>query len=243
MKELGKLEYCKKCEKELIDNYCSNCGFPKELKRIDKQYLIDEIGSVLNFDKGIFYTTKELLIRPGKTVREFILDDRNRLVKPIVFIIVCSLIYTIFQQLFHFEDGYVNYSFGKDSASTSIFEWISKNYGYSNFLMAVFIALWIKIFFRKYGYNFFEILILLCFTMGIGMLLFAFFGIIDSLTNLKVVDKGFLIGILYIIWAIGQFFEKKKYINYLKAFLSYFLGLITFTIGVLLIGLLIDFMK
>jgi len=234
------MEYCKKCKKELNGNYCSSCGYPKELKRIDKRYIIDEIGSVLNFDRGIFYTIKELLIRPGKTIREFILDDRNRLVKPIVFIIVSSLIYTIAQHIFHFEDGYVNSSLNEDSAVAVIFKWVSGNYGYANFLMAIFIAFWIKIFFKKYGYNFFEILILLCFVMGIGMLLFALFGIADSLIDLKIINKVYIIGIFYIFWAIGQFFDKKRYINYLKAFFAYFLGLITFTIAVFLIGNLID---
>ena len=68
----------------------------------------------LNFDRGILYTVRELLLRPGKTVRQFIQEDRNRLVKPIVFIIVCSLIYSLIQQVVRFEDGYVGYSFEKN---------------------------------------------------------------------------------------------------------------------------------
>ncbi len=51
---------------------------------------------MINFDKGIFYTIKELLIRPGENIPKFIHNDRNRLVKPLIFVIVCSLIYTIF---------------------------------------------------------------------------------------------------------------------------------------------------
>jgi hypothetical protein len=106
--------------------------------------------------------------------------------------------------------------------------------------MAAFIGIWIKIFFRKAGYNYFEILILLCFIMGMGMLLFALFGLIDSLININLLDKGFLLGILYISWGIGQFFQKGKIVNYVKAFFSYMLGMISFTIIVMLIGVLID---
>jgi len=234
---------CKKYKSEIRQNYCSNCGNPVKLKRINGQYLINEIGSVLNFDKGILYTIRELILRPGKTIRQFIKEDRNRLVKPIVFIIICSLIYSIIQQIFHFEDGYLGYSFEKESAITSIFDWVSKNYGYSNILMGIFIAFWIKIFFRKYSYNFYEILILLCFVMGIGMLLFAFFGIADSLVDLKIIDKGYLIGIIYILWAIVQFFDKKKFMNYPKTIFSYFLGMLTFMIGIYLLGGIIDWIK
>lgn len=211
------------------------------LPRIDGKYIWNEISSVLNFEKGLFYTIRELLIKPGETVREFIQKDRNRLVKPIIFIIICSFIYTIIQQIFNFEDGYVGYSFSEESTINSLFNWISKNYGYSNILMGIFIAFWIKIFFGKYNYNFYEILILLCFLMGIGMLLFAFFGIADSLIDLKIIDKGYLIGIIYILWGITQFFDKKKLINYTKAIVSYFLGMVTFMIGIFILGTLIDF--
>lgn len=212
------------------------------LKRIDRKYVWEEVCSILNFEKGLFYTVRELLIRPGKTVREFIQKDRNRLVKPIIFIIICSFFYSVVQKIFNFEDGYVGYSFEKESAINSIFDWISMNYGYSNILMAFFIALWIKIFFRKYNYNIYETLVLLCFLMGIEMLLFAFFGIADSLTEFRIINKGYLIGVIYILWAIVQFFDNKKFMNFLKAMVSYLLGTLTFMIVIFIVGTIIDFL-
>ena len=71
----------------------------KTLERIDGKYIWKEIVSVLNFDKGIFYTIKEIFLRPGKTIQEFLLYDRKRLVKPILFIIIMSLVYTIIRLL------------------------------------------------------------------------------------------------------------------------------------------------
>lgn len=59
------------------------------------------------------------------------------------------------------------------------FCWGKNNYGYASIIMAVFIAFWIKVFFRKYQHNFFEILILLSFLMGVGMLLFSLFGLFE----------------------------------------------------------------
>tara|TARA_R110000823_G_scaffold13280_18_gene43993 strand:+ start:120 stop:482 length:363 start_codon:yes stop_codon:yes gene_type:complete len=103
------LNHCKTCNIEINGNYCSKCGQPIALKRIDRSYILGEIGSVLNFDKGIFYTIRELLLRPGTTIKEFISNDRNKLVKPLIFIITSSLIYTIFKEIFKFEDGYVKY--------------------------------------------------------------------------------------------------------------------------------------
>jgi hypothetical protein len=233
------LNNCKKCESKFSGNYCPNCGNPISLTRINGQYILKEIGSVLNFDKGILYTIKELLLRPGVNIRKFIQEDRNRLVKPIIFLILCSLIYTLAEQLFHFEEAYVKADFG-DSAVSKIFDWIKSNYGYSNIFMGFFIGLWTKILFKKSGYNIYEILILIFFIMGIGMLIYGVFGIAESLTKLKVLHIGGIIGIVYSIWAIGCFFDKQKVSNYIKGFFSYFLGLLSSTIMIVAIGLLID---
>lgn len=235
---------CKNCEQNISDTakYCPNCGQAAELKRIDGQYILQEIGSVLNFKKGILYTIRELLIRPGQNIRAFINEDRHRLVKPIIFIIVCSLVYTIANQLFHFEDGYVHQEGLEDSTTVAIFEWISRNYGYANIIMGVFIAFLVKIFFKKYEYNFFEILILVCFVMGIVMLIYAVFGIIEGVTQVKLMSIAGMIGLVYSTWAIGQFFDKGKKVNYLKAFLAYFLGTIIFFFSAIILGTLIDLM-
>ena len=234
---------CKNCKSIIDHNYCSKCGAPIELKRINGKYIFKEISSVLNFDKGILYTVRELLLRPGKNIQTFILENRNRLVKPIIFIIITSLIYTLAQQLLNFEDGYVNAGGFEESTTTKIFSWIQKNYGYANILMAIFIASWIKVFFRKHGYNIFEILILLCFVMGIGMLIYTVFGLIESITKVQVLHIGGMIGLFYTSWAIGQFFDKSKKVNYLKGFLSYLLGMITFCVGAMILGKGIDLLQ
>lgn len=240
MEKRNKTKSCARCKSGHTENYCSSCGRAQKLKRIDKNYVLSEITSVLNFDKGILFTVRELLIRPGQNIQKFIHNDRNRLVKPLIFVLVCSLIYTAALKLLHFEDGYVNAGGFGASTVASFFQWIQSNYGYSNILMAIFIAFWIKIFFRKYDYNFYEIIILLCFVMGMGMLIYTTFGILESLTKIKVLHFGGIFGVVYVSWAIGRFFDKSKKINYLKGILSYFLGMLTFFLGVILLGNLID---
>ncbi|GJQ61420.1 MAG: hypothetical protein SCALA702_04730 [Melioribacteraceae bacterium] len=233
-------EICKKCGGKVYSNFCPECGTPKKLKRIDGDYVLSEIVSVLNFDKGILYTIKELLKHPGNTVKEFISADRNRIVKPIIFIIISSLIYTLLRQFFQFEDGYIYHDDSKPTTAMYIFGWITDNYGYGNLIMGIFIAFWTKILFRKYKYNFYEILILLCFVMGMGMLILAVFGLLEGITDLKILQFGGMLFVLYASWAIGQFFDKRKFSSYVKAVSSYLLGMITFTIVIFLIAFLID---
>jgi len=146
---------CKTCNLELTSKYCPNCGQPSQLKRIDGHYIIHEIEHVLHFERGILYTIKELIANPGQNVRNYLSDNRSRLVKPIIFIIVTSLIYSTFSNFFHIEDGYVNYLDDHKSTTSAIFKWIQGHYGYANIIMGIFIALWTKLFFRKYKLNMF----------------------------------------------------------------------------------------
>ncbi|WP_316845777.1 DUF3667 domain-containing protein [Pedobacter psychrodurus] len=231
---------CRNCNHAIDTDYCGHCGQPVQVKRVDWHYMLHEIQHVLHFEKGILYTIKELLVKPGHNIREFIADNRSRLVKPIIFIIITSLIYTIIDHFFHIEQGYVSYSNSKVSTAGLIFGWVQNHYGYGNMIMGVYIAFWLKLFFRQYGYNFFEILILLCFVMGMGMLIFAAFAVVEGLTKFGMMKIAGIIGVTYCIWAITQFFNQKKVMNYFKALAAYGLGMITFGLSVMFLGFLID---
>ena len=233
---------CKNCNTEINSNFCPECGKPTKLKRIDGQYIIHEIEHILHFERGIFYTIKELFTKPGQNIRNYLSEDRNRLVKPIIFIIITSLIYTLIINFFHIEAQYVTFESDGEKLSTSIkiFSWIQEHYGYANIIIGVFIAFWTKIFFKKHHFNFFEILILICFIIGVSMLIFSIFAVLSGLTNLKITQIGGISGVIYCTWAIGQFFGKNKIINYIKALSAYILGMVSFTALAILLGILID---
>lgn len=236
----GDMTNCRNCNNPVNGNFCCNCGQALKTKRVDRHYILHEIQHILHFEKGILYTIRELLVSPGQNIREFITANRSRLVKPILFIIVTSLIYSLINHFFRIEEGYVNYKDTKAEATSFIFSWIQNHYGYANIIMGVFIAFWLKLFFRRYDYNFFEILILLCFVMGMGMLIFSVFALFEGLTKQNLMKISGIIGLTYCTWAIGQFFDPKKAINYLKALGAYLLGMLLFFALAILLGGAID---
>jgi hypothetical protein len=144
---------------------------------------------------------------------------------------------------FQIEKGYVDFTAIQESATSSIFAWIQNHYGYANIMLGAFISLWVKLFFKKYDYNFFEILILLCFIMGMGMLIIAVFALAQGLTKSDLMQVSGMVTMAYCIWAVGQFYDKKKVANYFKAFIAYLLGMITFFGLAILLGALIDSLK
>lgn len=231
---------CKNCKNKVSDNFCSNCGQPLKLSKINGEYVLFEIGSMFNFQKGMLFTVKELLIRPGKIINNYIDNDRSRLVKPIIFLLIWSLFYTLASRYFHFQDGYINFHGEADSIKTQIFNWIQNNYGYANILISLCIAIWVKLLFFKHHKNIFEIFVLLCYVTGFVMLLYGINGIVVAVSNLSALSYSAFLGMAYYSYAVGQFFNKAKFINYLLAIVSYILGLITFVGLVLGLGVIAD---
>jgi hypothetical protein len=227
---------CKNCTSKIYANYCAHCGNAAKLKRIDGHFILHEIEHVLHFEKGLFFTIKELLLRPGKCVKEYISENRSRLVKPIIFIIVTSLIYTLVEHFFNIEKGYFKISDDKALTVDAISKWVHTHYGYANIIMGFFIACWLKIFFRKHDVNFFEISILLSFVMGIGMLFFAVAAFLSGITGVNLMPVFSFISLVYLSWAIGQFFDPKKPTNFIKAGAAYLLGFATFGASTWLLG-------
>lgn len=230
---------CRNCGKNAQGDFCSNCGLRQEIRRIDSRYLINEFGQIFNFDRGILFTIKTLLIRPGTSVRNFINGDRVRMMKPLLFLIISSLIYTVIQRIFGFEDMYMTANGSDHELEVRIMQWIQANYGYANLVMAIFISLWAKLFFRKHQFNLFEVIILMCYLMGIGMLAFALFGMLQSITGINLLQIIGSLAILYVSWGIATFFNGKKWYNYLLGFFSYILGFLSFVFIVLMIARLI----
>lgn len=233
---------CKNCKNEVSQNYCPQCGEPVQLKRIDGHYIQHEITHILHFEKGIFYTIKELLLRPGANVRTFVADNRSRLVKPIIFIITTSLVYTIITHFFHIDEGYIKIEDANGISTNAIDKWVQDHYGYANIIMGLFIAFWLKVFFRKCGYNFFEILILLCFVIGMGMLIFSVFAVAEGLTKFRFLPVSGVVYFFYASWAIGQFFNGRKFTSYLKALAAYVVGMVTFSTAIFLLAFVADWL-
>ncbi|EEI90240.1 hypothetical protein HMPREF0765_4191 [Sphingobacterium spiritivorum ATCC 33300] len=218
----------------------------QKLKRINSNYISHEIQHLIHFEKGFPFTIKNLLLRPGKSIREFLFENRDKYVKPVLFLVVSSVVFLLLMSFLHIHLSFFNIDTmeilkGK-IRSKEIGAWTNKNMGYSQLIMGIFISLWIKVFYRKYKYNIFEILVLLSFVLGEALLIFAFFIIVANIVQSEnVAVFGIIVYFVYIIWAIGQFFGEKKAINYIKSFFVYFLGNATYLATLVSIAYLLKF--
>lgn len=221
----------------------SEPGPPAAPRRIDRHYVAHEIFHLLHLEKGFLYTARELLLRPGASIRAFVGPERERHMKPVAFLIFSSLLFTLVSHVFHVDETYnaqVKLSFGKSSIN-GIMAWVQTHYGYANILSAVFYALSVRLFFRRQPYNFFEVMVLLCFVMGQGMLLLAVSAGLVGLVGERAYSIGLVVmGFGYPTWAIGQFFGPKRVGSYVRAFFAYALGYVLFYAAIVVVGLAAD---
>jgi RNA polymerase subunit RPABC4/transcription elongation factor Spt4 len=152
------LKICKNCEHTFQGNFCPNCGQKAETSEIDLHFIVHEVPhSAFHINKGIFYTIKELSLRPGKTIRAFIAGKRIYHFPPLTYVILMSTIYLLIKGL--------QVHFGFDELKHSQ-EFVRKHQ------LAFFIsiipsyALIYWFFHLKFGYNYWKYLVSQTFITG-----------------------------------------------------------------------------
>jgi len=241
--------HCKKCNEVIQGNFCSNCGCPRLIEKIDWRFILNDIGDAFFVNKGLFYTIKRLLTMPGDAVKHFIWVERTQYIGPVKFLVICCIIFAVVYYFFHTENFdhtyYVNPFFNMDikgwTIISSIINWLKDNFAISGLISGFFMTLGVKIVFRKYGYSLLKIFILLCYIGGIMVLGLSVATIIQRFTLANVLQSFAFGSFTYLVWAVGQFFDKKNVLSYVKAIISYFLGAFIFAGVIVLMGLLAEF--
>jgi hypothetical protein len=69
---------CLNCEEKLNGNFCSNCGQKSDTHRITLKHFLfhDVLHGVWHIDKGILFTIKQAIIRPGQAALDYISGKR-----------------------------------------------------------------------------------------------------------------------------------------------------------------------
>lgn len=81
---------CLNCEHAINGNFCANCGQKIAIHRIDFKHFIkhDFLHGLFHVEKGMLFTAKESLIRPGKAALDYIEGKRIRYYNVFYFILL-----------------------------------------------------------------------------------------------------------------------------------------------------------
>lgn len=76
--------HCLNCEVALTGPYCAQCGQSAGTHRITMGHLLHDIPhTIWHVDKGLFFTLRELLLRPGAVVLGYLRGQRVRYFAPL----------------------------------------------------------------------------------------------------------------------------------------------------------------
>lgn len=69
---------CLNCNEKLVGNFCYNCGQKADTHRITTKHFLfhDILHGVWHIDKGILFTLKEAIVRPGQAALDYIKGKR-----------------------------------------------------------------------------------------------------------------------------------------------------------------------
>lgn len=237
---------CRNCGHSVDGKFCSYCGQNSKVDRIDFRNLLNEISeSIFQINKGFFYTLKELFIRPGSSLNEFLDGKRKNHFKPIAYVLTLSTVYFLISQVTNqntwIEDlisGWTDRATAGKSGNEipKILTWFVKNYAYSTLLLLPVFSIASYLSFLKFGKNYLEHIVVNSYVTGQQTIFYSLFAIIGTVFKSKVLEAlPFFVSFSYILWVFWQLFsEGNRTMNILRSIMTYILYFI-FSVGLLIV--------
>lgn len=232
---------CKNCGSVVNGNYCSHCGQSSHTGRLNFHYIWHELQhSVLHVDKGIFYTIKQMVVRPGYAIKDYLNGKRINHFKPFSFIIILGTIYSFLVHFFNlYPEAHIfeDINNGVESQSKIVFEWLYAHYSLIMLVMLPVSALSSYLTFRKSGYNYVEHVIIYSYITGMQILLMmVVYPLYYFTTSSAVYFITFMVSYSYNVWVLSQLFKNTSWTKViLKAVFSILLLILMMLILMLLI--------
>jgi hypothetical protein len=216
-------QHCLNCNEPISLKFCHNCGQKTDTHRITFNHFIthDILHGVWHFERGIIFTMKEAMIRPGKAALDYISGKRIRYYN--VFYLILLLIgLNIFLSHYYDEMNHVynksSVEFIKNDLGNRIDAFLSDNAKILIYLFVPFFALNGFLIFRRKKLNLSEHFIIAGITF-LGIMLFTtignvffFFDFTNSFELISELANTFT-PILILVYIIYSYFTayKKNY--------------------------------
>lgn len=162
MSDVGNCANCARAIDGPGQKFCPACGQPTPAHRIDWHFLGHELEhSVLHMDRGVLYSLKELMLRPGHLMRAYLDGQRAKQVKPLLLIMMSAAVVVLLSKYLsggdvlggvaattnHAED----LSGPLATVSRSIGDWMNAYFAMATLLLLPFEAAAFRLAFHRVG--------------------------------------------------------------------------------------------
>ena len=247
---------CENCSHDYDGNFCPNCGQKASIQRITLQYLWrSSLHIILDYDRGLWPTLRDLFVRPGTLITNYLEGQRVRYYQPFKLLLVLAAI-----------GAFITLQSGAFSAETfletipederqselalifaDVLQAFGRFFTVFMFLSVPAYALFSWLFYRKNRYNFTEHLFLMGYYVCFTTILYVLFTPIMFFPPPPAIRAGLgLFVLLYVIfyqtWVLKVVFQQSWLRTIWKGVLIYFLGAVTYLlILVFLAGVYVGF--
>ena len=222
---------CKNCGNEFSGNYCNMCGQSAHTHDINAHFIWHDIQhGLLHFEKGILYTIKELFVRPGYAVKEYIDGKRINHFKPLSLLILLGGLYAFLLHTFNVHQiPIINNDPGKllKFDLSELFRLIEEHYSFAQIILLPIYSLASYLAFKKRKLSYMKHVVLNAFMLAQRLvvkilfipLLYAVSGtpkmnLIIGITN--------FIGFALMFWTLYQFFKSSNTFRTILRCILYF---------------------
>lgn len=239
--------HCKNCNEKLSGKYCSNCGQPV-FKRFSISYLWRLLyQDLFEIDHGLWKTFKDLMVRPGYMIQDFLGGKTKSYFSPLKYLLVAVTLFylAVSVELFLEKDqtDLLSFERGREYLFNShapfsiealgdffnaVLAVLSKGLTFYFLLFIPFLALGCLLVFRRC--NFTEYLITLTFMWGQAVILMSITIAFICISKIFTSSESISIVLLCILSASVFFhwvllFKQLHGLSWIKSFLKFMLAL------------------
>lgn len=233
---------CLNCGNMVEDTYCSKCGQSIHVARISPKHLVEELEyGLLHINKGILKTVKELLLRPGLTIKNYLSGKRVKYTKPFVFLIIWGAVYSLIFHYFHFFPmSDMNNQNSVILEYIPLYKWYSEHYSLTVLLLIPFYALSTYLLFYKKGYNYVEHLVLFSYLNGAKIfLVLLLYPLLYLSKSVAIYQIAHVLIEIYLIGGLSQFFKSHSWFKSVSKVISSLVLALLFALTAVVIAFLI----
>jgi Protein of unknown function (DUF3667) len=219
---------CKNCGHPAHEKYCSACGQKTATARFSFTQLFHDLAhGLLHLNHGILFTTKELLFRPGPTLKNYLAGQRVRYFNPFAFCVIIGGMNAYFLQKVHWQGIFVDMDiFKKQDVNHEIWDISLKYFTYRLLLSIPVLSLITFLFYYRKHLIFIEHVVANTYLRSEFWLLMIISEPIELLGNthhIAVIMRLIILftGLVYMGWAYAGLFNNlpPTKIQVLKGFL------------------------
>ena len=239
--ESGDCANCARANDGPDQKFCPACGQPTPAHRIDWHFLGHELEhSVLHMDRGILFSIKNLMLRPGHLMRDYIEGRRANQVKPLLLLMIMAALVVLLSKYFmggdvigtSTLDGYsdamkanANTQFDPSllvSAAAKVYAWMNLHFTATTLLLLPFEAAAFWLAFRRVGnLNYPEWLVIVAF---LTVQVFVFWAVLILLQRWVAQAQLWVVvfSFVYTLLSLAQYFrEYPRWKTMLRAVLGF----------------------